>query len=57
MFVTGVAIIVIPGLFPALRPDVGEGAAAVPVSIALTIQMIMGAVGAIILLLPGGQGQ
>jgi anaerobic C4-dicarboxylate transporter DcuB len=56
IFITGVVLIVILGLFPDLRPDVGEGVEAAPVSVSLTIQMIMGAVGAIILLLPGVKG-
>jgi anaerobic C4-dicarboxylate transporter DcuB len=56
IFVTGVLIIVVLGLFPDLRPEVGEGVEAAPVSVTLTIQMIMGAIGAIILLLPGVKG-
>jgi anaerobic C4-dicarboxylate transporter DcuB len=56
IFLTGVVLIVILGLFPSLRPDVGSGDSAAPVSITLTIQMIMGVVAAIILLLPGVKG-
>jgi anaerobic C4-dicarboxylate transporter DcuA/anaerobic C4-dicarboxylate transporter DcuB len=56
IFLAGVLLIVILGLFPDLRPTVGEGVEAAPVSVSLTIQMIMGAVGAIILLLPGVKG-
>jgi anaerobic C4-dicarboxylate transporter DcuB len=58
IFLTGVGLIVILGLWPGLRPDFdnASGGGSAPVSIAVTIQVIMGVVGAIILLLPGVKG-
>jgi anaerobic C4-dicarboxylate transporter DcuA/anaerobic C4-dicarboxylate transporter DcuB len=56
IFLTGVAVIVTLGLFSDLRPTYGHGDDAVQLSVTLTIQIVMGVVGALILLLPGVKG-
>lgn len=56
IFLGGVALIVLLGLFEDLRPMVGSGDDAARVSVTVTIQIVMGAVGALILLLPGVKG-
>jgi anaerobic C4-dicarboxylate transporter DcuA/anaerobic C4-dicarboxylate transporter DcuB len=48
IFLAGVAAIVVLGLFPELRPVVGDGAAAARVSVAVTIQIVMGCAAAMI---------
>ena len=54
IFLAGVAVIVTLGLFEELRPMVSlPGQDASRVSVTVTIQIVMGAVGALILLLPG----
>jgi anaerobic C4-dicarboxylate transporter DcuB len=56
IFLAGVALIILLGLFPSLRPEFGSGDDSARVSITVTIQIIMGVVAAIILLLPGVKG-
>ncbi|HEY3141021.1 MAG TPA: anaerobic C4-dicarboxylate transporter family protein [Acidimicrobiales bacterium] len=57
IFLAGVGVIVMLGLFENLRPEVSlPGQDASRVSVAVTIQIVMGAVGALILLLPGVKG-
>jgi anaerobic C4-dicarboxylate transporter DcuB len=56
IFLTGVGLIVILGLFSDLRPTVGQGDSVAQVSITFTIQVVMGVVAAVILLLPGVKG-
>ncbi len=56
IFLTGVGLIVLLGLFENLRPEFGSGEDAVRVSITVTIQIVMGVVAALILLLPGVKG-
>jgi anaerobic C4-dicarboxylate transporter DcuB len=56
IFLAGVAVIVTLGLFSDLRPTYGHGDDAVQLSVTLTIQIVMGVVGALILLLPGVKG-
>ncbi len=56
IFLAGVALIVILGLFSDLRPTVGSGDSATQVTVTTTIQIVMGVVGAAILLLPGVKG-
>ncbi|MGH9111632.1 MAG: anaerobic C4-dicarboxylate transporter family protein [Acidimicrobiales bacterium] len=56
IFLGGVAVIVLLGLFESLRPEFGAGDDAARVSVTVTIQIVMGLVGAIILLLPGVKG-
>lgn len=57
IFLAGVAVIVLLGLFEELRPVVGlPGQDEARVTVTTTIQIVMGAVGALILLLPGVKG-
>jgi anaerobic C4-dicarboxylate transporter DcuA len=50
MFLIGVALIVLSGLFPVLRPHFPEDGEMVPLGMALTIQIIMLSLAALILL-------
>lgn len=57
IFLSGVAFVVIFGLFSDLRPSYGSGDDATQISVTITIQIVMGVVGAAILLFcktPGG---
>src|SRR5690606_8530488 len=48
IFFGGVAVIVVLGLFPALRPTIGTGDSAAQLSVTTSIQLVMGAVAALI---------
>lgn len=50
MFLTGVALIVLAGLFPGLRPLITKGSASAPLGMADTIQIVMLALAALMLL-------
>lgn len=50
MFLLGVAIIVATGLFPGLRPQIAKAGTSVPLDMATTIQVVMLALAALILL-------
>jgi anaerobic C4-dicarboxylate transporter DcuB len=56
IFLFGVALIIVLGLFPSLRPEFTTGGEEARVSITVTIQIIMGVVAAAILMLPGVKG-
>ncbi len=51
MFLTGVVLIVLAGLFPSLRPSFGVEGKQIPLNMALTIQIIMLTLAALILLI------
>ena len=50
MFLTGVALIVLAGLFPGLRPLITKGSASAPLGMADTIQIVMLSLAALMLL-------
>jgi anaerobic C4-dicarboxylate transporter DcuA len=50
MFLTGVALIVLAGLFPGLRPVITKGTASAPLGMADTIQIVMLSLAALMLL-------
>jgi anaerobic C4-dicarboxylate transporter DcuA len=50
MFMTGVALIVLAGLFPGLRPQIVKGEASTPLAMADTIQIVMLSLAALMLL-------
>lgn len=56
IFLCGVGFVIVTGLFEGLRPVVGSGDDRARVSVAITIQIVMGVVAALILLIAKAKG-